>query len=256
MRGIPKQLRLGRGGFCPVASAWLALHAKVVYEPFLSIRASFHEVDLYPILIETFSKGGTQAILAEYPEFVVVAFRGTERNFEDILTDLDIRKRSLQTGAAGRVHGGFLKAYEDIAQPLILSTVAKSKPVYLTGHSLGGALAVVCSAVCDEAYGFTPTAIYTFGSPRVGNRSFTQTARVRSVPHQRITHGADIVPLVPFVTLSFRHTGQHIHLGYGQIQDMAQAVLTGLRSFHFPRRFFMDHRIDRYIAALGRLADA
>ena len=44
----------------------------------------------------------------------------------------------------------------------------------MTGHSLGGALAVLCALDLQDIYGNIN--LYTFGCPRVGNAAFAQYA--------------------------------------------------------------------------------
>ena len=74
---------------------------------------------------------------------------------------------------------------------------AKQVPIYLAGHSLGGALAQIGSAVlgCDQI-----AACYTFGSPRVGNKYFDLWVKP---PSYRVVNFADIVPQVPWVGFPF-----------------------------------------------------
>lgn len=75
--------------------------------------------------------------------------------------------------SAARVHRGFADAYLSVAQPLVARVRAllkkKARPVYLTGHSLGGALATICSL---DLWAQLPLSrheigVTTFGSPKV-----------------------------------------------------------------------------------------
>lgn len=80
--------------------------------------------------------------------------------------------------SAARVHRGFADAYLSVAQPLVARVRAllkkKARPVYLTGHSLGGALATICSL---DLWAQLPLSrheicVTTFGSPKVRVEAF------------------------------------------------------------------------------------
>jgi len=72
-------------------------------------------------------------------------------------------------------------------------------PVFITGHSLGGALAVLATRyVANGSRG----ACYTFGQPRVANQVFN--AQIFT-PVYRVVNAADAVPAVPF-----KHTAMNL----------------------------------------------
>lgn len=158
-------------------------------EEFQNLKSSLAAVRFE--LLETFSNGGTQAFLAkrESDRMAVLAFRGTEKNFGDIKTDLNARfyKRD---GVS--VHDGFRRALANV-EPAIKTAVAKVRDykLYITGHSLGGALALVATRALNAD---NVAACYTFGSPRVGNSEFADTIKV---PIYRVVNAADVVPRVP-----------------------------------------------------------
>lgn len=184
-------------------TAWLmATLAKLAYEPFEKNEAEREKLALALsaadiCLIETYDDyaTGTQAFCAVRPgEFCVIAFRGTEKNKKDILTDLKAR---FYNSASGRTHEGFTIAYEGIKSS-IRNTLREREdgkqvePLYLTGHSLGGALATI--AAKDLERDFVVSSCYTFGSPRVGTPEWSDYFKT---PVYRIVHLADAVPTVP-----------------------------------------------------------
>lgn len=138
---------------------------------------------------------GTQAMLTVRPgDFAVLAFRGTEKNGTDIKTDLNAR---FYNSAAGKGHRGFCEAFGSIEKEIRNEIDAEQKkqkglPIFLTGHSLGGALATVAAQELEEDY--TIAACYTFGSPRVGNAEWSDSLKTAVY---RVVHGADGVPMVP-----------------------------------------------------------
>lgn len=67
----------------------------------------------------------------------------------------------------------------------------------VTGHSLGGALAVLCAADIYRAYSRV-NYLYTYGTPRAGNTAFA-TYMHQALPNAiRVTHFKDPVPHLPF----------------------------------------------------------
>jgi hypothetical protein len=171
-------------------------------------------------LLETLSVDETEALVAETEKFVVVAFRGTTSR-RDLRTDLQTRFNVSTADVAGRstsvaVHSGFYHAYSKLASQLEKRLAEiPNKPIYLTGHSLGGALALVASAALAgrPEFGDRIAAVYTFGAPRVGKRTFSEIVKA---PHYRVVNKGDIVPLVPPTWLrGYVHTGTPILLKPG-----------------------------------------
>lgn len=133
----------------------------------------------------------------------VVAFRGTQ-NVGNCLTDLET---PLVTHAAypGHVHRGFAEAVDEVWLEVLrlLGPADRAKPLWVTGHSLGGAMATL-AAVRLVNCGYTVRAAYTFGSPRVGDRLFRHAHRVA---HYRFVNDNDLVPHTPF-RWCYKHVGQ------------------------------------------------
>ncbi|MDD9863258.1 MAG: lipase family protein [Gammaproteobacteria bacterium] len=146
-------------------------------------------------LVRTFNKGDTQAFLAkrEKDNVAVLSFRGTEENsWKDIKTDLNFRFYKGEKGA--KVHSGFSGALhhvkDEIREALMLRDL-ESYSLYITGHSLGGALAIIASKEFEKD---SLAACYTFGSPRVGDAEFGEQIKA---PVYRVVNAADAVPRLP-----------------------------------------------------------
>lgn len=148
-------------------------------------------------LLEPFAENGTEAILvklapsADFEGMLVLAFRGTQPTIKDIFTD--IKTDLVSAPGGGRVHRGFLDAFQEV-EPRIREALERHKglPVYITGHSLGGALALVATRYfCSDSTGAT----YTYGCPRVADDTFFTPIKT---PVYRIVNAADGVPKVPF----------------------------------------------------------
>lgn len=144
-------------------------------------------------LITTFDEEGTQAILVEHTRFIALAFRGTEvTDIHDFIADGNCANTAAVTD--GKVHTGFAQAYAAVSTPIqaALDKLANNKPLFITGHSLGGALATLAAKQLHYPSGIA--ACYTFGSPRVGD-----TTWVANMPTAvyRVVNAADFVTNLP-----------------------------------------------------------
>ncbi|OWZ11576.1 hypothetical protein PHMEG_00015383 [Phytophthora megakarya] len=118
--------------------------------------------------------------------------------------------------ALPRVHRGFWIAYESIRDELkeVTRLILDENPgisVYITGHSMGGALAVI--AAYDFAVNFSiKVNMYNFGGPRVGNPSFRQHYSSCVPTSYRVVMDGDIVPGWPKFWGLYQHVGTEISL--------------------------------------------
>jgi hypothetical protein len=123
----------------------------------------------------------------------IVAFRGSE-TAEDWVRDflawpVDDRAHP----QLGLCHAGFLDAALSVVAAV--RDVTKGLPWYVTGHSLGGAIAQGVGAllICARV---PPEAVVTFGAPRFGMEKFANV--LQSVPVRLYRRGNDVVPTVPW----------------------------------------------------------
>ncbi len=143
----------------------------------------------------------------------IIIFRGTQRTTEWI-GDILLFQKSYKGFANSKIHSGFANIYKDLAQQTreIASRLNPSLPCYISGHSLGSALATL--AALDLALSVPKLKeqirLYTYAGPRVGNPNF---AKIHSqmVPNSyRIFNLADSIPLSP--PTIFRHD-VYVHVG-------------------------------------------
>lgn len=111
-------------------------------------------------------------------DVLLVVFRGTDEPV-DWLTNLNVLfKRS----PLGWTHRGFMKAVE-LFWPDLPQWISKfrdrSQPVWVAGHSLGGALAVLAAAKLAGEDGLEVDGVYTFGQPPVGTVGFCRKFKER-----------------------------------------------------------------------------
>ena len=129
----------------------------------------------------------------------VVSFRGTQlQQVRDWVTNLRVDKVAVKSDVPGssktlgHVHKGFNEAFKSIESKLTEYLAGyEDIPLYITGHSLGGALATLATWYIS---GEKLAACYTFGAPRVGDDKLLNYFRT---PIYRIVNGADPVPFVP-----------------------------------------------------------
>jgi len=145
---------------------------------------------------------------------IIFSFRGaTPSAGRNWITDLNAQRMPYPGLRGATVHKGFYNAYLAVARQVNLAAKSllancRNCHVYVTGHSLGGAIATLAAA---DLYSLTPDlTLYTFGSPRVGDLRFA-TYFDRIVPDTwRVVHNHDLVPHIPQRFLGFRHVSREI----------------------------------------------
>jgi len=164
------------------------------------------------------------ACISAYPDKNIVSYMGTKTQFDNIQYAVESGKDWTQNLEAnlipfklsqheigeghpanvdldnlgGKVHEGFLEELRAIQAKVVLELFkngGRDRPVYITGHSQGGAEAALATRAL-AAGGFPVAETYTFGSPRVGDKDFVASIPA-SIPVHRIEFGDDIVPHVP-----------------------------------------------------------
>jgi len=127
------------------------------------------------------------------------------------------------------VDGGFYHTYLALREQVLaaLAVYRQEHPtavLHLTGHSLGGALAVFAALELIHTLGLRVEMLYTFGQPRIGNVAFQKflqaSLEASSCAHFRITHHRDPVPhlppsLPPSHSHGFRHEPQEVYYPCG-----------------------------------------
>tara|TARA_Y100001949_G_C15937820_1_gene308725 strand:- start:307 stop:1026 length:720 start_codon:yes stop_codon:yes gene_type:complete len=155
--------------------------------------------------IKYINEGGAQVVYLSNKKEQVLAFRGTEpTQMSDISADLKAWK--IRSKTDGMVHDGFYDEVEKIWLHII-PLIHDKTPLYICGHSLGGAMATVAASRLERH----TKCLYTFGSPRVGNKKFVAGLKVK---HYRWRNNNDLVPSVPFSWMGFRHHGTPCYFNY------------------------------------------
>lgn len=116
------------------------------------------------------------------------------------------------------LHTGFLTAYNEVKDALLAGVAAAkaanpSYKIVFTGHSLGGAVSTVAAGYARKL-GYEVD-LYTYGSPRVGNKQFVQFVTDQAGAEYRVTHLDDPVPRLPPLIVGYRHTSPEYWLADG-----------------------------------------
>ena len=169
----------------------------------------------------------TQGFVAQNDQVILVAFRGTQPEQPvDWLSDFEASHETWGH-PAGKVHKGFYEALRAVwGQPVGGKEVLPARllnrgnrAVWITGHSLGGALAELCAAQAAFVSQVPVQGVYTFGQPRTGDETFARTVHAAfGTRHLRFVNDRDIVPRVPFYGMGFRHFGCEIFFDHQQKQ--------------------------------------
>ena len=162
--------------------------------------------------VRGFSKKSAQAALVEHSTYLAMVFRGTDEPADWI----DNLNAFPELALFGAFHRGFLHSVQDLWNPLFArySELNRQKPraLFITGHSLGGAMATVASSILiQEDESFTST--YTFGQPRAITR---ETGRVYNVEAKgktfRFQNNNDIVTRAPARIMGYTHVGTFLYI--------------------------------------------
>jgi triacylglycerol lipase len=208
--------------------------------------------------VKFFDHDGSQSYVLSNDHDIVIVCRGTEpTEFKDIEADLKIRL-VMSSSKNGLVHNGFNESVNDLWPEVTgyLTSIYRDQKIWCTGHSLGAAMATIMADRLDS----DPTlpdveALFTYGSPRVGNRKFVESILVT---HYRWVNCADIVPRVPPVP--YHHHGQLCYMNhwgnvrkltpFQQFKDRMRGFLTGWKQG--AAQYFLSHLIGRYSDNLAR----
>jgi hypothetical protein len=151
----------------------------------------------------------TRAIVCAGAGATIVAFEGTDPlKLPNWITDFDARVNMTGTAQGYSIAAG---AVWPTLKALIAGREAANGRVYLTGHSLGGALAALTAYQIMIESVAPVEAVYTFGMPRPGSRAFAADYNQRLGQRTyRLVHGEDLVPTVAPSVLDFHHVGRHL----------------------------------------------
>ncbi len=181
----------------PAQAHLFAKLSELAYKDIEEVEETFAQMGF---LAHFFDVKGSQAYLLKNEHDLVVVCRGTEpTEFADIKSDLNAIPVPSSTGI-GKVHKGFKASVDNIWPQLQeqLKSYGKTRTVWCTGHSLGAAMATLLSYRLQRTSDCpNPKALFTYGSPKVGNHKYVKGIESIGLLHYRFVNNADIVARVP-----------------------------------------------------------
>lgn len=219
----------------------LALVSRLAY----SLPGKIHDTLQMPRLRHLHA-GGAQGFVAGGND-IIIALRGTDE-LQDWMDNLHYSQTYTQ---GGRIHSGFAGQVRAIWPSLLdaVKTYRDTQKVWVTGHSLGGALAVYVAKLLANVD--IPSQVYTYGAPKVFD---PDAAAEYPVPMRRFVNNEDIVPHLP-VSLpgaKYADVGDLTHFREdGQIGTRSRfyrirrALLMGLALTSV--QALRDHQINEYL---------
>jgi len=197
-----------------------------------------------------------QMINVEYDDIITFAFRGTD-SFIDSKINLDFLQTDfLEMNENCRIHKGFYSGFRSIIKIIDDKTKFCTK-VYLTGHSLGGAYAVLTSLYLAQK-GIKVKCI-TFGSPKVGNNQISELIQKYNIDMLRIVNDMDPVPMLPFWK-TYQHSDAVMWINNDQVYNIKRYIPYSnyinklfLSLFGSKKNIIDDHRAARYLFQISKL---
>jgi len=268
-------------GFAPNNALCLAAASNLVYEKSDQLRAA--EISKWGFTQHRFvnitirPKIDTQAFVCSDPKVLLIVFRGTEpTDLKDWLTNarFELADGPIRN-AKNKVHRGFKEAL-DAAWPQLEAAISdfrtQNQAIWVTGHSLGAALATLAAARLSLGDGVRNQqldiqGLYTFGQPRTGDRGFVAAFDKRfSGRSFRLVNNNDIVTEAPplDLLLRYRHIDRLIYIDAdGKLRPGISMFNQALDRIKGLRRNFgkvgldalKDHFMDNYIQAVRRYVE-
>ncbi|GAA3167172.1 MULTISPECIES: lipase family protein [Streptomyces] len=217
---------------------WLALASDLAYKDESVIDAQarewgfptvrHHETRFTP----PFPLQDTQAYTMADDDMIVTAFRGTEpRQIKDWLTDATAPPRR-GPADTGYVHDGFGEALQSI-WPDVRNTHRElrtdGQSVWFTGHSLGGALAMLAGAwMYLEDPRLAADGVYTYGQPRTCDARLAKACNkgLKGRMYRFVNNNDVVAQLPPEPAYSHAESLRYID-SHGKVRD-AMPLIGGL----------------------------
>jgi triacylglycerol lipase len=197
------------------AAETLALLCQIAYKTPVDAEDAYQKLGFQQV--ETFVDASMIGYVISAGDVAVVVFRGTDDRY-DWFTNLNTLTTETPQGP---IHSGFSQAYLPLKPQIVkLLDRRKSKHLWITGHSLGGALAVVCAYDLIENQRRVIDGVMTFGQPMVAGKQLADHLdRLLIGKHAHFVNESDIVPRIP---PSLTHSGSLVWFTQGLVRRSKQ----------------------------------
>ena len=150
---------------------WLGDAALLAYSTEAAVKDAFTKAAIPGDVAHFHGIHSTQAYIMSMPDAIVLAFRGTQvKHFWSSVLDfaVDAQFLPIPDSHGDLIHAGFLgpllEVWPQAVAHLRAEQVRKQRPLWITGHSLGAALATIAANLCCDDPSMRLQGVYTFGS--------------------------------------------------------------------------------------------
>ncbi len=224
---------------------------------------------------------GIQAFAFQQNGVIILSFRGTDVEHEKLRnwwTNINVKTAPFNSENKHdnkiKVHRGFQNAWTSVREKVFeqidrWKQSEKIREIWVTGHSLGGALATLAATQLkeNETEKDIKYKLCTFGSPRVGNGKFVDFFNTLDIDTYRYVNNNDIVPRIPgnmrvlrnLFSAEYQHVGDKYYIKVnGEIifspnilQEGFDRILGLIKSISEPGiDIIEDHKMVFYIKAI------
>lgn len=141
----------------------------------------------------------------------VIVFTGTQTPKDLLVDDLDVRTAKWPTEEGCDVHRGFARRTRSMMQEELAPFLESHESFVLSGHSLGGACAILAASALVER-GTQVQAVYTFGSPRPASVNFRSLYSVQGLPRKTFNFATPHDPVVHRIPSVYQEVCPYIPL--------------------------------------------
>jgi len=181
----------------------------------------------------------TMGLVAEYgDDECIVAFRGTKNLLNCLLDGLFEWTSPYPSCPDCKVHQGFYLSWQSLREQTFAELGllgCDQKPIRITGHSLGAAMAAI--AAFDLVENYTVKHVYTFGQPRAANQEWVSAFETKmakaNISYFRVTDYMDAVPHLPPKGLVY-DSHQPVPISLLTSTDEDSALKQGLGGYAHP----------------------
>lgn len=274
---MPKQVSPYKTSIDKDNAYWMARLAKVVYtskeDNSPNDKAILDDLKAEDPKFQTVkgvSNNSAQAAFVEHENYLCMTFRGTDMpmiSWEAGRDWIDNLKAFPEQTSFGRFHMGFYGSFEDVWDTLKdaydCACKEKVRPLFFTGHSLGGAMASIAAAKrVGEDLPFTSA--YTFGQPRAMTRETAQAVNMECSGRLfRFQNNNDIITRLPARLMGYSHVGTFIYITENgeldhepgrwlQFLDSMQGIVAYVSDDDSDKSVLSDHDMDNYLKAIRK----